>query len=163
MRKRAGGTGRGAHERGQTLAEFGMILPVLILLIFGLIDIARMMESWVSIQEAAREGARYGVTGRIDCTGPASPDREKCIRQTVTNATASLNNKASITTTFKSWDFPAYAEPPAANNAGLQCDALEVDVAYDYQPITPVFRFFFNHVPMQASERMVNEPYGTCS
>ncbi len=149
-------------EGGQTLAEFGMILPILLVVIFGLVDMSRAMQSYVTIQEAARDGARYAVTGRIDCTGAAIQNRDNCIKAAVANRVASLNNAASVSSSFKSWAYPSYTTV-TPNNAGNQCDAVEVAVSYSYQPMTPVFNFFVGTVPMKARERMVNEPFGTCS
>lgn len=154
---------RRRRERGQTLAEFGLILPVFMLMIFGLVDLARLMQSHVTIQEGARDGARYAVTGRIDCVTSGAQSRDNCIKQAVKDRTAEMNNSSTITTSFKSWDFPSYADPGTPNNAGVQCDAIEVKVTYNYQPITPMFKFFIPNVPLTASERMVNEPFGTCS
>jgi Flp pilus assembly protein TadG len=151
-------------EYGQTLAEFALVLPIITIIIFGLVDMARAMQSYVTIQEAARDGARYAVTGRIDCVGPAIQNRENCIEQAVLDRVDSLNNVDTIATTWRRWDYPAYADPPAENNAGLQCDAVEIQVNYTYQPITPIFRTLVrNSIPMVAKERLVNEPFGTCN
>ena len=151
-------------EYGQTLAEFSLILPIIAIIIFGLVDMARAMQSYVTIQEAARDGARYAVTGRIDCVGPVIQNRENCIEQAVKDRVVGLNNVDTITTTWRRWDYPAYSDPPAENNAGLQCDAVEVQVNYTYQPITPIFRTLVrNSIPMVARERLVNEPFGTCN
>ncbi|MBI2724441.1 MAG: pilus assembly protein [Chloroflexi bacterium] len=154
---------RAAASRAQTLMEFALILPVITLIIFGLVDIARMMQASVTIQEGARDGARYAITGRIDCTTSGVQDRPNCIRQAVIDRTKSIENASSVVASFKSWGFPAYADPPVAGDAGDQCDAVEVDVAYTYRPVTPIFNFFIGSVNMRASERMVNEPFGTCS
>ncbi|HYM16574.1 MAG TPA: TadE/TadG family type IV pilus assembly protein [Dehalococcoidia bacterium] len=151
------------RERGQTLAEFALVAPLLMILIMGLVDLARAMESHVTLQEAARDAARYAVTGRIDCSGPPTPSRNACIVQTVANDTASLTNASSVSTTLESWAYPAYSNPPTPNSAGNQCDAVQVSVTYDYKPITPLFNFFVSHIPLSASERMVNEPFGPCS
>jgi Flp pilus assembly protein TadG len=150
-------------EGAQTLAEFAIILPVLILVIFSLVDLARAMQSYVTVQHGARDGARYAVTGRIDCTGASPVNRDNCIRQKVKERIQDLNNAGSATISFRSWDFPAYADPPTANSAGQQCDAVEVQVTYNYDPITPLFNSFISNIPMTAAERMVIEPYGTCS
>ena len=151
-------------EYGQSLAEFSLLLPLIALIIFGLVDVARAMQTYVTLQEAARDGTRYAVTGRIDCTGVAVQSRENCIAQQVQDRLVSLNNIGSATTTFRSWNYPAYADPPTENNAGDQCDAVEVQVNYTYQPITPIFRALVkNSIPMVARERLVNEPFGTCS
>jgi Flp pilus assembly protein TadG len=151
-------------EYGQSLAEFALLLPVLALIIFGLVDMARAMQSYVTIQEAARDGVRYAVTGRIDCVGPTIQNRENCIEQAVINRVDSLNNTDTVVTTFRRWDYPTYADPATENNAGEQCDAVEVQVNYTYQPITPIFRTLVsNSISMVAKERLVNEPFGTCS
>ncbi len=151
-------------QAGQTLAEFALVLPIIGLVIFGLVDMARAMQSYVTIQEAARDGARYAVTGRIDCEGPPIQTREACIVQAVEDRTDHMNNPETITTTFRSWDYPTYADPAAESDAGEQCDAIEIEVHYTFTPMTPIFRTLVsNSISMKATERLVNEPFGTCS
>lgn len=53
-------------RRGQTIAEFALTLPLLLLLMFGIIEFGRIFQSWVTIQNAARQAARYAVTGGYD-------------------------------------------------------------------------------------------------
>jgi hypothetical protein len=55
-------------NKGQTLVEFAFTLPLLLLLIFGIIEFGRLFQSWVTIQNSARVAARYAVTGRFDET-----------------------------------------------------------------------------------------------
>lgn len=55
-------------RRGQTLAEFAISLPLLLILLFGIIEFGRMFQSWVTIQNSARTAARYAVTGQYDET-----------------------------------------------------------------------------------------------
>jgi Flp pilus assembly protein TadG len=45
-------------ERGSAAVEFALVLPVLLLLIFGIIDFGRMLAAKITLTEAAREGAR---------------------------------------------------------------------------------------------------------
>ncbi len=52
-----------ARERGAALVEFTMVLPLLLALIFGIVDFGRAFQSWITITNAAREGARLGTTG----------------------------------------------------------------------------------------------------
>ncbi len=51
------------QHRGQTLAEFALSLPILLLLLFGIIEFGRLFQAWVTIQNSARTAARYAVTG----------------------------------------------------------------------------------------------------
>jgi Flp pilus assembly protein TadG len=46
--------------RGQALVEFALVIPLFVLLIFGLIDLGRAVYINNSLAEAARDGARYG-------------------------------------------------------------------------------------------------------
>jgi Flp pilus assembly protein TadG len=148
-------------ERGQTLAEFAIVAPLLIILIFGFVDLTRLFNAWVTIQGAAREGARYGVTGQVNCTG-ISNDRLACIKYLTKERTKKLTNSSSaVTVAVRSWDYPSYTVV-SNNNPGQACDALEVQVDYQFKPafITKILGL---SVPMTARERLVNEPFGTCS
>ncbi|MDZ4763456.1 MAG: TadE/TadG family type IV pilus assembly protein [Chloroflexota bacterium] len=59
--------GRSLEKRkGQTLAEFALTLPILLLLIFGIIEFGRIFQAWVTLQNAARAAARYATTGQYD-------------------------------------------------------------------------------------------------
>jgi len=53
-----------ANRKGQTLAEFAISLPILLILLFGVIEFGRLFQSWVTIQNAARQAARFAITGQ---------------------------------------------------------------------------------------------------
>ncbi len=57
---------RRARRKGQTLVEFALTLPILLMLIWSIIEFGRIFQAWLTIQNAARAAARYGVTGRYD-------------------------------------------------------------------------------------------------
>jgi Flp pilus assembly protein TadG len=46
-------------SRGQSLVEFALLAPILLLLILGAMDFARMFSTKVTLTNAAREGANY--------------------------------------------------------------------------------------------------------
>src|SRR5437773_12170143 len=48
-------------ERSQGLTEFAIIAPVILLLTFGIIDFARGLHLYITLQQAANEGARVAV------------------------------------------------------------------------------------------------------
>lgn len=48
-------------QRGQSLVEFGLILPLLLVLTIGLFDASQAILAYSSVVRAAREGARYGA------------------------------------------------------------------------------------------------------
>jgi Flp pilus assembly protein TadG len=55
--------------RAQDLVEFALIFPVLMLLLFGVVDFGRIFHVLIAISNAAREGARYGSMYGIDRSG----------------------------------------------------------------------------------------------
>lgn len=57
-----GSTTRG--RRGQAMLELALILPMLLVLAFGVVDLGRMFRYQEAIANAAREGANYGSVYR---------------------------------------------------------------------------------------------------
>ncbi|MCB0223367.1 MAG: pilus assembly protein, partial [Anaerolineae bacterium] len=51
-------------QKGQALVELALGLPLLLLLLLGIIEGARVAWAFITVQQAAREAARYAVTGR---------------------------------------------------------------------------------------------------
>ena len=59
-------------QRGASVVEFAIILPLVVWLIFGIMEIAFVLYDKTMITHASREGARAGVIFRV----PAVPDEE---------------------------------------------------------------------------------------
>ena len=53
------------NQNGVALVEFGLILPLLILLLFGIIEFALLVFNQQVITNASREGARAGIIVKI--------------------------------------------------------------------------------------------------
>jgi len=72
-------------RRGQAAAEFALLLPLLVILLAGGIDVSRGFYARIELTNAVREGARYGAS---------HPSDESGIRQAVTDelANTSLQN-----------------------------------------------------------------------
>jgi hypothetical protein len=50
-----------SRQSGQDLVEFAIILPLLLLVAFGVFDLGRLFHAGITITNAARVGARYGA------------------------------------------------------------------------------------------------------
>jgi hypothetical protein len=50
-----------AREHGQSIAEFAIILPVILLLLVGIADLGRLYTSVVAVESASREAADFGA------------------------------------------------------------------------------------------------------
>lgn len=106
--------------RGQSLVEFALILPVFLILLFGLIDFGMALNRWVVITNAAREGARLGAVGRP----PADVET-----QTIA-ASNGLLDSSTVTVDYQDIGATSY---PADGG-----DAVVVKVTYDYSTLSPL-------------------------
>ncbi len=57
------------HAAGQSLVELGLLLPVLLLLLAGVVDLGLAFRSYTTVTAAAREGAQYGRLYPTDIPG----------------------------------------------------------------------------------------------
>lgn len=55
-----------AGSKGQATVEMALVLPILLWLLVGLVDVARMANAFLTVQHAAREAVRVGATGATD-------------------------------------------------------------------------------------------------
>jgi Flp pilus assembly protein TadG len=55
--------GRVGADRGAAAVEFALLLPLLLLLLFGIIDFGRALNAQITLTQAAREGARLAALG----------------------------------------------------------------------------------------------------
>ncbi|MCJ7512288.1 MAG: pilus assembly protein [Anaerolineales bacterium] len=56
------------RRRGQGLVEFALTLPLILLIIFTIIELARVLHAWMAIENGARFGVRYAITGEYNST-----------------------------------------------------------------------------------------------
>ena len=54
---------RGTRDRGAAAVEFALVFPLLLLMVFGIIDFGRALNAQITLTQAAREGARLDAVG----------------------------------------------------------------------------------------------------
>lgn len=102
----------GRMERGAALAELALVLPLLLVVMFGIVDFGRAYQAQVTLTNAAREGARVGTTGATTAT--------ICSR---VYATAGVSPNPTCTVTY-----------PNGNKSG---ESVRVQAQYQFKFITP--------------------------
>jgi hypothetical protein len=55
--------GRERKERGQSLVEVAIFLPIVLIILVGIVEVSHALTTYLVIANAAREGARFGVAG----------------------------------------------------------------------------------------------------
>ncbi|HEY8491025.1 MAG TPA: TadE/TadG family type IV pilus assembly protein [Dehalococcoidia bacterium] len=125
-------------ERGQSLVEFALVLPLFLILVFGIVDFGNALQDYITLSNAAREGARLGVTGVPEAT----------IRQRTLDTAAAVGGPVTVTVT---------------NACGQVGQSLRVQARYTYQPITPLGSFIAGisgGIPLSVSADMRLEKTG---
>jgi Flp pilus assembly protein TadG len=52
------------NERGQTMTEFAFVLPILLVLLFGIMQFGIIFNNYVALTDAARAASRKGAVSR---------------------------------------------------------------------------------------------------
>lgn len=125
-------------QNGAVMVEFVLILPVLLLLIFGIMEFSFLLFDKVMVTNASREGARAGVVY-------SSPNRiskseiENIALKYCQNHLISLGSKPSVPKVeFYTDEEKNIIEPPCPQES-LSGSSISVYVEYDYK-----FLFFSN-------------------
>lgn len=67
------GRSRGsAKERGAAMVEMALVLPILVLLVFGIIEFGRAYNAQITLTHAAREGVREFAVTQDSAAGQAA-------------------------------------------------------------------------------------------
>jgi hypothetical protein len=162
---------RRTRRTGQALVEFALVIPIFLLMLFGLIDMGRFVFMSSTLSQAAREGARLAAVeaywmGSSDpsCNtsgGPVCPANLAAWRTDVLNATnRMLTPFANITSAqlFTSCDA---GTPPSGSWNSTTCNSNQpqnlasVRVQVVFTPLTPVIGQMFSSITTQASATMV--------
>ncbi len=53
-------------SKAQGFVEFALAIPILLTLIFGIIEFGRLLQAWLALENGARFGVRYAITGSFD-------------------------------------------------------------------------------------------------
>jgi hypothetical protein len=162
---------RRTRRTGQALVEFALVIPIFLLMLFGLIDMGRFVFMSSTLSQAAREGARLAAVeaywmGSADpsCNtsgGPVCPANLAALRADVLSASnRMLTPFANITTAelFTSCDA---GTPPSGNWTSTTCTSNQpqnlasVRIQVVFTPLTPVIGQMFPSITTQASATMV--------
>jgi Flp pilus assembly protein TadG len=84
-------------ERGQTLVEFALVLPILSLLLLGVIQFGIVFNHYITLTDAVRAGARKGAVGRH------LQDPQGAVEDAVRNAATDMDHDQLQITVDSSW------------------------------------------------------------
>jgi Flp pilus assembly protein TadG len=101
-----------AREDGQTFVEFAIVLPILVLLVFGIAQFGLAFRNYLAITDAARVGARAAA-----------------VKRTSAPCTAARNAIQSAVSTTQWTQISSRITCNAGPNVG---DQIKITIAYPY-------------------------------
>ena len=107
-------------EKGTSLVEFALILPILLLILFGLLDFGKAFNYWNDETHLAAEGARWAVVNSNP--GGSAQSLQQYIQQQADSS--QLRGLAHVCITFPT--------NPASGTSGQVGDPVHVSVTSDY-------------------------------
>ena len=110
------------RQEGASAVEFAIILPLLLILVFGIIEFSILFYDKAMITNASREGARVGIVYRYQDGGPNHPDDTEIASAIVQYCQDHLITFGSGTLTI----------PASGRTGDSPGDSLTVTVNYDY-------------------------------
>lgn len=146
--------------RAQGMVEFALALPILLLLMFGIIEGGRLLFLYSAVQSASREAVRYGsASGEVsgltpyymDCTGihAAAMRIGRFAGVAPGDVTISYDN-GPATATFATCPLPSMDDL----NLG---DRIVVDVVTTWQPLLPLVNFTSFPITAQSSRTIIKD------
>lgn len=108
---------RSKRTSGQSIAEFALSLPIVLLVIFIFMDLGRAIYYFTSISNAVREGARYAMVHTID----GADDRDDVIDHVTGYSVAVKIEPGDVSVTC----------------TGTSNDHVTVAASYEFDPVTP--------------------------
>ena len=122
------------RKRGAVTVEMALVAPLLIFLLFAIVEFGVLMRDVISVHEAAREGARVAAVGAtIETTGARTASAIFPLDAAQAQVVLEYRAWDFDTGTWGSWQTLANAGPL---NCALAGDQVRVSVAYPHQIMT---------------------------
>ena len=117
------------NTKGQSVVEFALIFPILLILLFGIVEFGRILHSDLVLKHSAREGARI-----VSIYATIKDDIEDRVEDGVVNSSPSLNHKKLDVNID-------YMDNEEDISRG---DNIVINLDYEIEFITPILSFIPN-------------------
>jgi len=131
---------KNSQQRGQSLVEVAISLTLLIVIVGGIVDLGRAFFSYISIRDAAQEGAIFGSLAPYDLAG-----LEKRVRESSDNP-VNLRNTNDVTIS------PVINGGPCGGSG----NSITVTVTYNFEVSMPMMGTILGGQSFPLSARVNN-------
>lgn len=158
LRRLTGRTVRAREDGGQSLVEFVLVLPVLLVLVFGIIEFANAWRTSQIVTNAAREGARMAVLP----DNPTAAEIEQTIDDYLSNSGLD-DSKATVTVECDTDNDGTFEESNPCDGSG-EAERINVQFEFTFSFLGPMINFMsgsggdqFGTIMLDATTIMRNE------
>jgi Flp pilus assembly protein TadG len=140
----------GVRQRGATLVEQALILPILLALFFGIIDMSRALYAYSYVSYIARDATRWASVRTTNLNG--TPVTQADVTNYVKNVSGMGLDAARITANTN-WIAPANGSPLCATIQKKPGCVVQVTVNYNFKFLTPFMPA--GTLPMSSESQMI--------
>lgn len=150
---------RGVRSTGQTLAEFAIVLPFLLLLLIAIIDFGFYLYDYISTQAGLRDGARAAMQARNDdnATAVYTNDQVKQIISTGHGPISPIKWAAGATTISDTNEITIFTQPADTNFDG-DFGSVTIYVEHTHQLLFPFFLWAGDGLKIKAKVTVARIP-----
>ena len=146
--RRTGSQAPNHSGRGQALVEFALVLPIAVLLLLAVGDMARLYTTMITVESAAREAADFGASGSSGWAADNEADTRSAIQERACVASQNLTDfvgdrtsctNPNVTTTLLEPDGDVATATSACDDPdrlGGPC-RVQVDLLYQFDLLVP--------------------------
>jgi Flp pilus assembly protein TadG len=139
------------RQQAATIVSFALIAPVFLFIVFGIMEMGRVLNAWMVITNEAREAARYGAVtfdGSLDASTALANERT-AVRAFVQQR---LNGQLAASGVYRQPDVQLV--PTGSNQSPL----VQVTIYYQVPLVIPVVSHMLpNPFPIAARSAMRGE------
>jgi len=145
--------------RGQALAEFALVFPIMIFVIVAFVEVGRAVHAYTTITNAARQGARVAVVNQIgyatECDSSRPIEDPADAHWSVVGCAVSAAGGLGVDASDVSLSFAAPAGTTLSCSPTLNVGCIAtVTVDYEFTPITPLVSAVIGPISMTSTSQM---------
>lgn len=141
---------RRRSDQGQGLVEFALVIPMMLLFVFGLVDLGRGIYTYSVLSNVAREGARYAIvhgslateTGNTQ-SGPGTSDPSGGTYVVPAATVAAFGLDPTVLKVAVCWGFQCTVAPDCTPGSSTEKPLVDTPVTvracYRFQAVTASF------------------------
>lgn len=132
------------RQNGNVIIEFAFSAIIFFTLILSICEMGMMFWATLSMQHAAREGARYAITGLTDMDpSPTNPTRYTAVMAKIQEQSIGLYDIVSPAVTVETIDINGNHVPVAGQSFGNPGEIVVITLDCHWPIITPFVKPFF--------------------